>query len=846
MSIPPVRHPRLAALCIALITATPAWAQVFVYPRRPNKSQVRNYRFDWKHVDVPIHSPADAATEPPPEGAPALFGGSAWDRSGGIRLYFYESERPIAERALAQVLDAYGSLARDFNFVPPEQFPYILYSSYPEFLQTNLFPLQEGVLGVTSPRDLKLTLPYLGDPRLFAEVSTHEMAHQFTIQKVRAVAKAQNTYGDPLDALPLWFIEGLAEFYAQRGVDAEARMLVRDLLVNPDVENGYALLPFFEDRQYSFLWTYKVGQIRCAFLEEVYGAGTLQKILERSGTMVGVGGQRSRVSFPDFLEALTGDDPSKLSRKFSSWLSRGEYRAFLESEQDASNLSLSPQALDGAANALATSPDGNLILYRTLGLDDGKSSLRLFDQRDPGNEVTVAVDGVPGAESLHPISGRTFDVRGDALAYVAESNGRDVLYLQTVRSKVTPREASLEPVWVGDGQAPVRKESPMEADINLGGRRALKLGRRGLLSAFSPSFSPDGKRLALVGLDESGQRDLYLVEPQGGDFALTRLTRDAAGERHVSWGPEGIVFTSDATEHGKYNLFRIQPTSGALPERLTAEDRDHQDPRALPDGRVFFTAFDEARADLYEARDGLAIRHTSIATGLFDAGAGPNGDLWALLHDQGRRKLARVPAAELRSLSRQEQDAGQAPRLFPSRPLPSAISYDPFSIRNWELGSPFILVGAGAGGIYGQAFASATDRLRNHVLLLNASVFGSFELTDGFLLYVNQERRVTWGGGPFQALRFRFDRSVEDVSEPIPTIERFFGLLGTVRHPFNRFTFMEGELDVGGVSYFLFSQDRAFLSDPALNGSDQNLLPFWQAANGGLRFQTEVALRFGY
>ena len=53
--------------------------------------------------------------------------------------------------------------------VPDHQLPYVLYSSYEEFLQTNLFPVQEGILGVTSTIDLKLALPYFGDPRLYGK-----------------------------------------------------------------------------------------------------------------------------------------------------------------------------------------------------------------------------------------------------------------------------------------------------------------------------------------------------------------------------------------------------------------------------------------------------------------------------------------------------------------------------------------------------------------------------------------------------------------------------------------------------------------------------------------------------
>ena len=150
----------------------------------------------------------------------------------------------MAERAAPLIEEAYRYLVDSFDYVPTETFPYVLYSSYQEFLQTNVFPISEGTLGVTSREDLKLTLPYLGDHRLFREVGTHELTHEFTIQKVRTVTKGVKGFGDPMTGMPLWFIEGLAEFYTHRGLDPETEMLVRDVLVNPDVLRGYAYIDF--------------------------------------------------------------------------------------------------------------------------------------------------------------------------------------------------------------------------------------------------------------------------------------------------------------------------------------------------------------------------------------------------------------------------------------------------------------------------------------------------------------------------------------------------------------------------------------------------------------------------
>jgi hypothetical protein len=956
----------IAAVLISALVGSLAHAQVFVYPRRPNKSQVRYFDFEWRHVDILVGAEADRSladevqrrglpeppTAPPGEvpqgqappdatqqrqlrggvgaelaliglgqvpsaasGSEADAGLAASERSspdggvsgepgagaapdaggaiqvsvpsqvgrdggeagpgelglrpgvdpeklldahtGGVRLYFYERERAVAERATAQITDAYRFLVSQFRYVPRQTFPYILYGSYQEFLQTNLFPLQEGTLGVTSPRDLKLTLPYFGDHRLFEEISTHELAHQFTIQKVRTANQTAGGFGEPLEGMPLWFIEGLAEYYAKRGLDSEAELLVRDLVVNPSVTEGYLMLDFFEDRPWSFLWTYKVGQARCAFLEETYGAGTLQRVLEESPRLVGDRRFGGGSDFAAHLQRITGEEPRRLAARFEAWIKRRAYRAFLDSEQQTPAVELLQHTDEGYLTALHASPSGELLMYRAIDLTTGRNRLVLIDRRAPDQRTTVAVDGIPGVESLHPVSGRNFAVTDARLAFIAESKGRDVIYWQDFEhrvKKLSPQQLANDrslAAIVDGGVLPPASPSmaePWQVGIRLGHRRKFDLARAGLVAAYSPAFSPDGRRLAFVGLSEDGTRDVYLLSPgeRGDGFDWVRLTTDVHAERSVAWGPEGIVFNSDATASGHYNLFGVAPEPGAAPRRLTSEALDHLDPTATADGRVYYVALDRGAANLFELQPDGAVRRTDIGTGLFDPAPGPDRGLWSLYHVSGRRRLAKVPHAQLRAYEqRPTHSAAEPARAIPSTPLEGDVPYEALAVKNWEMGPVMGFAGAGAGGIIGQVFASASDRLRNHALLLNLAVLGSFDLTDGVLLYINQEKRITWGTGLFQSLLFRADQTFPEVGN-VTSGERFFGGLASVRYPFNQFVYLQGDLALGGAQYFLFQSGALRLADPAANGTDRVLLDEWREHNGGTRLQSEVTARFGY
>ncbi|HSP79117.1 MAG TPA: tolB protein precursor protein [Myxococcaceae bacterium] len=916
------------AALLALFLPDAVQAQVYVVPRRAYRSQLRNYDFEWRHLDILVGPEAEGLAAPPaqrahvqPPGAPggpdsgtqakaplgtspgslagmpansrpleeprvrpdgsapaatSEGGGSSvpWvpglpegfgkpgkgpgyatslgAKSGGVRFYFYESERNVAQYAAPQLESAYRYLVGQFKFVPNKTFPYILYSSYQEFLQTNVFAVQEGTLGVTSTQgNLELSLPYLGDHRLFGEISTHEMAHQFTIQKVRTVAEEAGVMGEPLSGIPLWFIEGLAEYYAKGGLDPEAEMMVRDLLTNPDLTKGYAFLDFFSPGPYGFLWIYKVGQARVAFLEETYGAGTIQKVLEESPKLISGTGEAPDLAFEGLLELVTGDEPRQIAARFENWLKRRAYRTYLKAEQPPPSLELLRERR-GIVTALNSSPDGRLLLYRSIIPETGESQLILVDPRAPEDSEKLVGDGVPGYESLHAIFGRNFALSADRLAFIAESQSRDRIYLQPYEhkaEKMGASKASRRNPYLATATG-LKRGPDYRVRFELGEREVYELGRHGLIAAYSPAFSPDGKQLAFIGLSEAGTRDVYLLSLDALDATPTQLTHDVYAERSLAWGPAGIVFSSDATSHGYYNLFRVKPDKPGQVERLTSEPRDHEDPTVLPDGRLYFVAFDKSRADLHEyTGGGKIVRRTDVTTGVFEPCPGPEGNLWTLFHVSGERKPALLRAQKLLSFPVDESPRPEAPAALPQRPLASAEAYRPFTWENIDMGPIIGFAGAGGGGFVGQVAASASDRLRNHAMMLNVAVYGSLELTDGYLLYLNQASRTSWGVGAFQSLRLR----VDDILRQTPGLpfnatisgERFFGVTGIARYPLSTFTFIEGDLSIGGASYFLDPYASFYLNLPEVNGIGDLYTP-WKQATRGVRFQTELTTSFGY
>jgi hypothetical protein len=874
-------------LFAALLQTALAHAQLLVHPRRPGQTNVRYADFDWRYVDLLTHERLKLDIEwqrgprshaapyvPPAPGTPwawptlrdAPVGGRAADRpgpeaarspaqraarstadvlqtAGGIRLYFYERERSIAERAAASIETSYRYLAAEFGYAPRKTFAYFLYSSYIEFLQTELYPLQEGVLGVTSTEGLELTLPYFGDARMFADVSTHELAHEFSLQKLMTVAEEADIGEPPLEHIPLWFMEGLAEYYAKRGLDAEAEVLVRDLLINP-TQDGYVMGDFFEDRPGDGLWTYKVGQARCAFLEETYGRGTIQRLIDASPRL-GKSTQRGGVaSFRALVGDVTQERPARLSARFERWIKRRAFAAYLETSQDRVDMAVLPQ-VEGLVQTLSAAPSGQLLMYRSIDRDTGATSLYLLDRHSAADTIEVVRDGRPGVETLHPVASRNFDLTDSVLTYVAQTGGRDVIYVQSFQNDAIPSPCAEKGLQAS-------KVCRWEVELTLGERRSLQVGEHGLLTVESVALAPDGRGLAFIGLTDAGQRDLFVIPRIDDGARLMRLTQDAFAEREVNWGPSGIVFSSDATGHGKYNLFLAQPHAGTPIERLTTEARDEFNPEMLPDGRVFFVAYDEAGANLYEVRRGAddagtVLRHTDVPTGLYDVSPGPDGGVWALHHQGHRRVPVRLTTHAMLSEPEPEPVPDAGARAPERLSLAVDRAYDPLRLASWTPDGFFVLAGFSGDAVFGSLIATASDRLRDHALILSSSVFGSFDLFDIDVTYVNQERRLIWGLSLFHDVGALIDDTYEDSDDlTFVSYRRFFGTRGVARWPFSQFFHVQGELALGGADYFVTEETGALLADPQQNAAMRDLRSPWQALNEGLRFHGEAELSVGY
>jgi TolB protein len=221
---------------------------------------------------------------------------------------------------------------------------------------------------------------------------------------------------------------------------------------------------------------------------------------------------------------------------------------------------------------------------------------------------------------------------------VAEADGFNA---QTI---VTSNEPLLSPTWSPDGSriayVSLENKKPIVYVQSLStGQRQVLANFRGSNSA--PAWAPDGNRLAVT-LSRDGGSQLYLINADG--TGVQRLMNSPGIDTEANFAPDGksILFTSD--RGGSPQIYRLTLATGAV-ERMTFDGSYNVSPRHLPDGRSFvFVRRDGNRYNL--AIEDFATRQVQLLTqGSIDESPSiaPNGKLILYaLENGGRGILAAV------------------------------------------------------------------------------------------------------------------------------------------------------------------------------------------------------------
>ncbi|MBX6362248.1 MAG: PD40 domain-containing protein [Gemmatimonadetes bacterium] len=613
-------HRRLAISALvgvlAAVSATPARAQYF------GRNKVQYRTFDFKII-----------------------------KTEHFDVYYYPQERVAALDAARMVERSYARLSRLLQHEFRERKPLIVYASHADFQQTNALAgfLDESTGGVTEPIKNRMIIPFTGSYADFEHVLTHELVHafQFDILFRRGMMPDASPFGE---RLPLWFMEGMAEYLSIGRIDPLTVSWLRDAVLS-----GY-MRDIAEMSQRDDYLSYRFGQSLWQYIGAKWGDEVVGILLQKT----------PRMGLERAFRTTLGLTLEELSRE---WLAQvrttylPQVADFQRPDRFAAKLTRHDKLTDPWYLAPALSPDGKNLVF--LSQQGGFSFDLWLADAETGKirRRLIAAERSGDLESLRFMnSSASFSPDGRYIAFSAQTGGSDDLYIYDVRR-----------------------------------RRIVRKLRFKLNGVTSPSWSPDGSRIVFSGND-GGITDLFVTDLDG---RARRLTADRYTDMTPAWSPDGetIAFTTDrgeatdfdALRYGNYRVALLHLSDGRIELLPHQETGKNHNPVWSPDGRQLLWVSDRTGNNdlyLYDLATRELSRLSSVLSGIIAIGPlspvlswARDGRLAFVYFEQAGyniytvadpRKLARIPVAAprpavLAAADRRPASVAHSPAADPPR-----------------------------------------------------------------------------------------------------------------------------------------------------------------------------------
>jgi hypothetical protein len=756
-------------------------------------------------------------------------------------VHYYPEEAETAALVARMAERWYARLSAIFGHELRRRQPILLYAGHPAFSQTSVIDgdIGEGTGGVTDFARQRVVLPCAGSLGETDHVLGHELVHAFQFDVTR-----KKTGGLGAARLPLWFIEGMAEYLSLGREHPQTAMWMREAARTEAVPELRRLgaPEFFPYRYGHAFWAYVGGR---------FGDDRIPEILRLAGRTGNAIGAIETVLKVD-ARALSRDWRAALQAAYAPILQDrsvpgAEGRPAITETRSGGRLNLGP----------ALSPDGKQILFVS---ERSRMAVDLYlADTDSGrvrrHVVNRAVD--PHFESLQfAASSAAWDPSGRRFAFAAVHAGRPRISIVDAARGTTEREIAFD-------------------DID---------------EITSPAWSPDGRTLAFSAL-RGGVSDLVVYDLAGG--TRRTLTEDAFADLQPAWSPDGrsLAFVTDrfstdlhALRMGTYGVALLDVESGEIGPLPTFAGASSVSPQWSRDGSaLFFVSDRDGISDVYrlDLATGEMRQVTRVGSGVMGltpsspalSSASAADRLAFSVFVEGRYEIFTIDSAEalagrpllLPPEGTGPQAAGRLPPIaaatpvsrFEVTPAPPATfpekEYRP-RVTLDRVGQPFLSASGGSFGTFVSAGGALfwSDMLGEQSLITAAELRGRTLAT--FAAYRNTRGRWNWGlvaeQVPFQT--GTFSSGFSDLDGRTVSVEQSFRfqetsrrLGGVLAYPLSRSDRLEWSAGYRRVSFGSDVSTRTFSIATGLEiARDDRSLPSPDAlsiAEAGAAFVRDAA-----
>ncbi|HEY7410293.1 MAG TPA: BamA/TamA family outer membrane protein [Vicinamibacteria bacterium] len=722
-------------------------------------------------------------------------------------IHYYPQEKEAAEQVGRMAERWYARLSAILDFRMKDRQPLILYASHPHFQQTNTVggPPGEGTGGVTEAFKRRIVLPVGASLAETDHVVGHELVHAFQFAMTGQGKVSATNFPSAL-RMPLWFIEGMAEYLSVGPLDPHTAMWIRDAARQ---EKG---LPTIRQLGSAKYFPYRYGQAFWAWLAGQYGDEVMGRALRALGPRDN--------DAEAILKAITEKDEKTLTKEWHAAV-REAVAPVMTGRKDPDHYGtalVTEEKQGGRLNVgPALSPDGTRVAFLS---ERELFAVEVFvaDARTGDVERRLSHAAVdPHLDSLQFInSAGAWDPAGQRFALGAVAKGRAALVIMDTRNGGKEREVPFP----------------------------------GLGELYTPSFSPDGRKVVFSAL-AGGFTDLYAYDLEAG--TLRRLTTDTFADLQPAWSPDGrqVAFVTDrfstrldTLDPGNYRLAALDVASGEVRALPGFDKGKNINPQWSRDGSsIYFLANRDGVTNVHrlELASGTLYQLTDLVTGASGITAlspalsvATRADRLAysvygdgrheIFTIEGAEKMAGWQAAREPSLyagvipaakpqgavvqARADATTGLTdPEAFQEKPYKAKLSLD-------YIGQPYLTAGVGRYGAFfgGGVSMIFSDMLGNHTLstAIQADNVSGFTDIGALVSYVNREHRLNWGVQGYQIpyITGRFANGVTTVNgqqmyveETLIERETQRGLMVMAFRPFDAALRLEASAGYRNIGY---------------------------------------------